>query len=235
MKIGIGICTYNRLDLLQRCINSLIKSSSLHYDLIISSDGSIDQTHEWLKTTSYRWICGPNKGIAVNKNRLLSRLDNNDCIIIIEDDIQFYPQWLEWYIKTYEESGYQHFSRQNKIRRARKNMIPLKTTHVLRSNGTTGQLMFFTKEVIKKCGGFNEKYIGHGYEHLEFTKRINYAFGYGDQFLDSFEGNLHLNIVDEKTSSTSPANINNKLLYKSFKKRYKRMFNRYCFCYYKGE
>jgi len=233
-KIGIGVCTYNRLDLLQKCLSGFANTISSTCRLIISSDGSTDGTDKWLGQQSHDWISGPNVGIAKNKNRLLNVLDDCDYIFLIEDDIVIKnSKWIEWYIRTSQESGIQHFSYHNKIQRARRNTTHYATTTTIGDHGTTGQLMFFTKEVLKRCGGFNEQYAGHGYEHLEYTKRINFAFQYGPLFLDSLEG--HLCIHAPTTKSSTQATGKNGKLYKHFKRYYQRDFERFRYCEYKGE
>lgn len=233
-RVGIGVCTYNRLPLLQRCTKSILTKTYGDYKLVVASDASTDKTDRWLKQQPFKSICGrSNKGVCGNKNRLLATLDAYDYIFILEDDIIIRsPMWMKWYVQTCEESGYQHFSFMNNRTRARKNAESFAYTSVISSNGTTGQLMFFTREVLLKCGGFNAEYRGHGYGHLEYSKRINYAFGYGDRYFDSLEGNMCITSHKEKTASDG-TNKKNTKLYKSFKRHYKKSFDRFCYRRYK--
>lgn len=103
----------------------------------------------------------------------------------------------------------------------------------LSTSQTTGQLMFITKVVLEVCGGFNSDYVGHGYEHLEYSRRIHHALGYEPFFFDSFEGNLCIYPQKVKTAATSPACKRNKKLYKSFLRHYKKSFESYRYREYK--
>lgn len=47
-KVGIVVVTYNRLELLKECIDSLRLQSFVDYDIIIVNNGSTDGTNEWL-------------------------------------------------------------------------------------------------------------------------------------------------------------------------------------------
>lgn len=234
MKIGIGICTYNRLHLLQRCVKSIVDLTPRPYRLVIASDGSTDGTHVWLKKSDHMSVrARRNRGVCANKNRLLAKLDDCDYIFVLEDDIIIRsPRWIEWYIRTSLESGYEHFSYMNKLGRGKKHRKAYKTTHVMKSHGTTGHLAFLTKNVIARCGGYNTKYRGHGFGHLEYSKRINWAFRYGEVFLDSQEGNLC--IESPRTKSVSKGNDPENLrMYKHFKKHMKKKFHKLMYCRYK--
>lgn len=234
-KIGIGVATYNRLPLLKKCVASITKTMPKEASLVIASDGSTDKTDRWLAEEGHTHITGENVGVARNKNRLLANLDHCDYIFLIEDDITIKdPNCFSYYIDASHQADIHHFSYHNNARRSRRNnRLILNGVSIIFSKGTTGQLMFFTQQALQKCGGFNPTYMGHGYEHLELSKRINFAFNQSRGFADCNEGNLCIDAPP--TPSSTAVTGSNKAKYKFFKKRYKKNFDRFCFQPYREE
>lgn len=111
-KIGIGLCTYNRLDKALQTARA-IKETTQGVNLVCSIDGgdfSKYHTEEFLNL-GYEVLVGSNQGVVRNKNRLINYLQNCDYIFIIEDDltpIKF--GWVEKYIKALQCTGYEHIN-----------------------------------------------------------------------------------------------------------------------------
>jgi rhamnopyranosyl-N-acetylglucosaminyl-diphospho-decaprenol beta-1,3/1,4-galactofuranosyltransferase len=50
MKIACVVVTYNRLEMLKKCIESLDNQSNSNFDIIVVNNGSTDDTKPWLST-----------------------------------------------------------------------------------------------------------------------------------------------------------------------------------------
>ena len=64
MKITSVVVTYNRLDLLKKCIIALNEQLIKPDEIIVINNGSTDYTEQWLKTQSIVAITQPNNGGA---------------------------------------------------------------------------------------------------------------------------------------------------------------------------
>lgn len=100
------MCTYNRLDLTKRMLESFFKNTTSPYRLIIVDNGSTDGTQEWLNTVQSQTsspchvhLNDVNKGIAVGRNQGLLLADkyglNDEYLATIDNDIELPPNWLE--------------------------------------------------------------------------------------------------------------------------------------------
>jgi GT2 family glycosyltransferase len=106
-KIGIGITTRNRNDLIQECVSNIIKYSTFD-KLIIVDDASeipvvIDGVH------IHRF--DKQQGIAKGKNKCIEYLEDCDHLFLFDDDCwPIKKGWEDIYIKNAKESGCNHFS-----------------------------------------------------------------------------------------------------------------------------
>lgn len=179
MKIGIGVVSYNRPIECQRVcegILSTIPSTGHEYDTICCLDSLDTKGYEWVNEY-FGLDARANKGIAVNKNRVLKRLQDNDYIFLFEDDLMPKKKgWLEFYITASKETGMEHF---NHIRLDhRENLLNVKRYNhstVGWYERNTAQLMVFSRNVIETVGAFDERYGRYGFEHSDYTRRCKEA------------------------------------------------------------
>lgn len=98
-KFSIIIPTYNRAELLKRCLNSLVEQTFKDFEVLVCDDGSVDNTKEIVKEfrnrldIRYHWETnwgGParprNRGIELSKGEWICFLDSDDW---------WYPNKLE--------------------------------------------------------------------------------------------------------------------------------------------
>ena len=88
-RVGIGIITYNRKDVLAETLARVRAHTTHPYDLVVADDGSWDGTAELVRSLGIRLVTGRNMGIAWNKNRalfLLTMVLQCDVVILLEDD-----------------------------------------------------------------------------------------------------------------------------------------------------
>ncbi|NAT10279.1 hypothetical protein C4E22_01790 [ANME-1 cluster archaeon AG-394-G06] len=106
--VSIILPTYNRANILERCINSVLAQSYSDWELIISDDGSEDNTQIIAKKyekkdSRVRYhrnaVC---QGLPRNRNVAVS-ISQGDLIFFIEDDLILEQNCLEILVKTFEE------------------------------------------------------------------------------------------------------------------------------------
>jgi glycosyltransferase involved in cell wall biosynthesis len=98
---SVVIPTCNRPDLLKKCLDSLhpsVQKVQVDYEIIVSDDSHDDKTklliekeYDWVK-----WVNGPRKGPAANRNNG-SEYSKYDWLIFIDDDVMALPNLLEYY------------------------------------------------------------------------------------------------------------------------------------------
>ena len=114
-RIGIGIVTYNRRDVLAATVDRVYRLTR-HADVefVVADDGSTDGTLEWLRDNDVPVIGGVNMGIAWNKNRalyLLAEMRGCEAVILLEDDTQpNKPGWEAEWIEAARLWGHANFA-----------------------------------------------------------------------------------------------------------------------------
>lgn len=108
MTCSVMVCTFNRLDLTKKMLDSLFKETNFPFRLIIVDNGSSDETIPYLK--NYDWVGVVNKfflgvdiqyndknmGIAIGRNQGLKIANkyNDPYLCCIDNDVEFVPNWL---------------------------------------------------------------------------------------------------------------------------------------------
>ena len=151
-KIGVGITTYKRPDILERCLAGFKEKMPPNSILFVNDDSDRGE------------------GIAAAKNRCLAALQECDYIFLFDDDI--WPcndRWWEPFIKGVADFNCHVFS---------SSWNTLKINYVVgRKNGlmslkwTCGVCVFLTKKVLETIGGYNIMFGKWGGEHEEYATR----------------------------------------------------------------
>jgi GT2 family glycosyltransferase len=95
---SVCIITFRRPSLLKKCLDCIapgrqVLSSDL-YDVIVSDDCPEGSSRATVQATGYaRWIQGPSRGIAANRNNV-ARAAKTDWIVFVDDDELPSPDWL---------------------------------------------------------------------------------------------------------------------------------------------
>ena len=152
MRIGLGVTSYKRPQMLTKFLNNLYENTTYDYVLHIAQDTDIDR-----------------QGVAARKNECLRALQDCDHIFLFDDDC--YPikkGWEEFFIKSEQ----QHLLFLN--HKLHKNWGTVSSSSsiidVYRDCG--GVFMYMTREAADKVGAFNEEFKLYGYEHAEYSIRI---------------------------------------------------------------
>jgi glycosyltransferase involved in cell wall biosynthesis len=194
MKIGVGICTYNRQLMFEKTLQSIVQNLSADYEfeIVIVNDGTPYPDSSY-KGANHVIQNQENIGVGRSKNKLFKHLisKNYQYYFIIEDDILVLSSevWKK-YIEASKVSGIQHFSF---FGHGPMNFLPDKKTpnprlivNYTKEIGialylhSIGAFSFFTKYVLEKVG-LHDEYFINSTEHIELTRRIELA-GYTTPF-----------------------------------------------------
>ena len=92
---SILIPTYNNIDYLKLCINSIEKNSSYKHQIIVHINEGIDGSLNYVKEKGYQFTYSKeNIGMPQALNRA-SKLARFDYILISHDDFYYCPRWDE--------------------------------------------------------------------------------------------------------------------------------------------
>jgi hypothetical protein len=94
MPITIIIPNRNQLSYLQKCIDSIIKYTSMSHEIIVVDNGSNQEATDWIRNSGIKHILVPdNIGFARAINLAISG-NSNDCVLL-NNDVEVSPGWLE--------------------------------------------------------------------------------------------------------------------------------------------
>jgi len=174
-RVGIGIITYNRRDIVARTIARAREYTRYTpMALVVADDGSTDGTPAMLRSLGVCCVTGPNRGIAWNKNRALYALvDQLACnaVILLEDDTEpAAPGWEADWIAAVSRWGHVNYA------------APWLRDRFLSGSGTvddpvigtsvTAQCAAFSRTALAAAGYFEPRFKGYGHEHVEHTSRL---------------------------------------------------------------
>jgi len=90
---SIIIPTFNNLDYLKLCLESIKKNSKFHHEIIVHINEGTDGTFDFLKDNSYKFSYSEkNEGVCVAFNKAV-KLATKKFIVLGHDDMYFCPDW----------------------------------------------------------------------------------------------------------------------------------------------
>ncbi len=96
---SIVIPTYNNLEYLKLCLESIKKNSKFNHEIIIHVNEGTDGTLEYLKTLNHKMTYSKkNSGVCVAFNEAVKESTKN-FIVLAHDDMYFCPNWDEVFNK----------------------------------------------------------------------------------------------------------------------------------------
>jgi GT2 family glycosyltransferase len=191
-KIGVGIVTYNRPEMLLKLLNGLVLCP---IDLLVVVNDGFPFADNYLYNYPIDKVIQneTNIGVGASKNKLFNELLAAGCehIFIIEDDMRIKRHDIfEAYIAAAETTGIEHFmfayhGSMNKINN--KEINPRVTINY--SDGVAislhlyavGSFCYYTKKVLEDVGLMDESYF-NAFEHIDHSYRIALK-GYTTPFL----------------------------------------------------
>jgi hypothetical protein len=145
MRIGIAITTYKRPKHLENCLNQIRKHTPLS-TLIYVSDDSINR-----------------KGIAYRKTDCIDVLWKAGCDYFFLFDDDCFPiadGWMDHFINASVQSKQEHFCYGSE------GWIGSVVNDIIVGKGLAGVLLFLTRAVVSKVGGFMAEYSFYSGEHI---------------------------------------------------------------------
>lgn len=108
--VTVYIPTYNRVELLERAVNSVLEQTYKHIEIIVVDDNSNDNTHEYLKYISSKdsriryFIKEENSGACVSRNIGILNA-KGDFITGLDDDDYFRNDRLELFLNKWNKKS----------------------------------------------------------------------------------------------------------------------------------
>ncbi|TAH24862.1 MAG: glycosyltransferase [Cytophagales bacterium] len=175
--ISVIIPTYHRNDLLALCLDQLSPMiqhiPSDCYEVIVSDDGT-KQTAQQLIKEKYpwaKWVEGPRKGPAANRNNGAKYAKGN-WLLFTDDDCLPEPNWLNAYYEAIKEhSEIKVFEGKTVCKLGIKS--PLETAPINETGGLLWSCNFAIKRTIfERLQGFNTSFPFAHMEDVEFRERL---------------------------------------------------------------
>jgi len=196
MKISVIIPTYNRAEILKRCLESLVLQdfNKDDFEVIVSDDGSTDNTKEIFYSlnlaSNFKYLKQTNKGPAGARN-LAIRNSIGEIFLIINDDTILEKSVLtkhwDFYINSDKKTillGKFEFAKELQVNPF---LYCLEKFELLfpYSNAKTDKLngfnffwtcnISFPRKVLDEVGLFDEDYSLTSYEDIEYGYRLEQA------------------------------------------------------------
>lgn len=181
---SVIIPTFHRNDLLAKCLDCLAPGVQTlpaeQYEVIVTDDGSeitaetmLQEQYHWAK-----WVPGPRKGPAANRNNGASYAQG-EWLAFTDDDCLPDPQWLEAYTKaTVNEPDCFVFEGRTYVDRPKHSLAETAPT-----NETGGYLwscnFAIQKQLFESLRGFDDRFPYAAMEDVDFKLRLtkkNYKF-----------------------------------------------------------
>jgi glycosyltransferase involved in cell wall biosynthesis len=93
MMFSILIPTWNNLEFLKLCIESIRKHSKFNHEIVIHINDGSDGTLEWVKEQGFKYSYSEkNMGVCLSVNHLVAQA-SNEWIVFLNDDMYACPNW----------------------------------------------------------------------------------------------------------------------------------------------
>lgn len=181
--VSAVITTRNRLDLLQRAIESVRQQTYKNIQLIVVDDGSIDNTKEWCNNQSFDYIrIKSGKGGNYARN-LGIQASKGEYVAFLDDDDYWSPSKIEKQVNQLLESGnelvhcYRYLEIIDSNGSANTELCPLNSNHkgdlkkrILYQITCLTSAIMVSRNALIEIGGFDEncKY----WQEYELTIRL---------------------------------------------------------------
>jgi glycosyltransferase involved in cell wall biosynthesis len=104
-KVSVVICTYNRRDLLDRCLDYLQYQTNQNFEVVVVDGPSTDGTEAVLARYNERIKIGRNPERNLSKSRNLGiELASGSIIAFIDDDALPFDDWIDTLIREFSTS-----------------------------------------------------------------------------------------------------------------------------------
>lgn len=106
---SIIIPSWNNLDFLKICVNSIEKNSHFKHQIIIHINQGNDGSLEWVKENNYSYTqSDENVGVCYSLNAL-AKLSTTNYIVYMNDDMYACPDWDKYIMDAIQQQGDDYF------------------------------------------------------------------------------------------------------------------------------
>jgi GT2 family glycosyltransferase len=224
MHVNITIVTYNRLNLTELCLASLLDRTRGSFTVQVVDNRSTDGTRDFLDRLAAKdarvrpHFLDRNMGVAVAANYGWALLDAPYYLKLDNDMLVQDPGWLEKLLHVLEENpdvglaGYQILGRQKTSPVSLAGGVPFRL-----ADFCGGACVLVPRRVHERLGFWNEDYGKYGFEDLDYGNRAvlaGFRIGYPDD--DASVRHLGYEVPDrlyegEKKKSVTSARSGEKL------------------------
>jgi len=174
--ISIVIPTYNNIDYLKLCLESLEKNSSYKHEIIIHINDGSDGTLNFVKTNNLKYtISEKNIGLCSSINKA-AKLVSNQYILYSHDDMYFCPDWDKVLLNEVKKLDHDKFYLSG-------TMIEPNSGHIVYDFGID-LASFKEKELLLKYMNLNlyDHQGTHFAPHLVSKRMWNRVGGFSEEF-----------------------------------------------------
>lgn len=174
---SIIVPTCHRNDLLERCLRTLVGGAQSfpadRFEIIVTDDGRRSSARDLVSRTfpEVRWVQGPKRGPAANRNNG-ARQARGEWLAFIDDDCLASPEWLSAAASAIEARPGLEVVEGKTI-----TPDPVDSPFAQGVENLTGGNfwscnLFVRPEAFKRIGGFDEDFLEAGGEDMEFAWRL---------------------------------------------------------------
>ena len=173
---SILIPSYNNLNYLKLCLNSILKNSINNHEIIIHVNEGSDGTLEYVKDKKLKYtFSSKNVGLctAINKS---AKISSKDYILYSHDDMYFCPGWDKHLINEINKIGHDDFYLSG-------TMIEPNSGHIIFNCGETVETFDENKLLLNYENlTFYDHQGTHFAPHLVTKKMWNKVGGFSEEF-----------------------------------------------------
>jgi len=185
---SILIPTYNNLEYLKTCINSIKKNSKFNHQIIVHVNEGKDGTLDYIKNSNLEFTFSEqNIGMPKALNEA-SKLSKKNYILISHDDFYYCPGWDEELINNVNSINHKNFYLSSTMVGAGqvefdagqtidtfdedKLLNHLEKIKTIDFQGTTKCPGLIHKDVWKRVGGWSEEFFPTGGDDTDFAMKL---------------------------------------------------------------
>lgn len=185
--VTVYMPTYNRRELLQRAVESVLRQSYQYIELIVVDDGSTDGTIEYLDEISnedkrVRYFFNEiNSGACVSRNKAIWSAQG-DFITGLDDDDYFMPEHIASFMTAWQSKQPDTialyadiYSKKASLPEKARAKIKTCSAKALICANWIGNQVFTKTEYLKNVGGFDKDFLA--WQDLECWYRLLSSYG----------------------------------------------------------
>lgn len=174
-KATVVVGTYNRINYLKKCLDSLLRLDFSEYEIIIVNDGSADGTKEFLDSLHNDRIKvfhhEHNRGASIARNTGIEHAQGN-IIVFTDDDCVVDKNWLKELLYGFtDESIGLVIGQIFYINKHYHGYFPERLVSNKDAKWPMTANVAYRKKVFEVCGGFDERFFYYNNEDSEMAIR----------------------------------------------------------------